>query len=257
LEPVPGLDELMANAWPPVEVIRDGRWRYRWSSGVTRRANSVLCIGGADRIEELVDRGEAFYGSRHGVARFQVSSVSAPRGLVDHLERRGYVSESATVVMVADVAEVLRRTKAALGTVTTTPRATDAWFDAYWSVESTRGRGADDATICRASVLAPALPTTFAAIDTAGESWAVGQLVCEARWGGLQCMATVGDRRRRGGATGVLHVLAAHAQRAGCAGLYLAVAKENDGARRLYERSGFRIAHGYCYYVPIGVGDKA
>ncbi|MGH9113708.1 MAG: hypothetical protein ACRDZN_15630 [Acidimicrobiales bacterium] len=53
------VDELMANAWPPQVVESVGSWRYRWASGVTRRANSVLAIGEAGDVDELIARARA------------------------------------------------------------------------------------------------------------------------------------------------------------------------------------------------------
>lgn len=75
------LDELMANAWRPLTEEVRGGWRFRWTQGVTRRANSVLAIGTAEPAEDLVAHAEDFYGQRDATTLVQVTTASAPRGL--------------------------------------------------------------------------------------------------------------------------------------------------------------------------------
>jgi hypothetical protein len=95
---MPELDVLMANAWPPAVESRHGAWRYRWSFGVTRRANSVLAIGGDDAVRELVVEGEEFYGRHGALARFLVSSASAPPSLPPYLLGHHYFADALTFV---------------------------------------------------------------------------------------------------------------------------------------------------------------
>ena len=90
------LDELMANAWPPVVVEDHAGWRFRWAQGVTRRANSVLAVGADDSVPALVAKAERFYERRRATTTFLVSAASAPPSLVDHLARHGYESSART-----------------------------------------------------------------------------------------------------------------------------------------------------------------
>lgn len=94
----PLIDELMANAWRPMVVETYGGWRYRWADGVTRRANSALALNSDSSVSDLVDRAEAFYAERGAPAMIQVSTASAPQGLVAHLHARGYRSTARTLV---------------------------------------------------------------------------------------------------------------------------------------------------------------
>ena len=244
---IPLLDELMANAWPPAVVERRGGWRLRWTDGVTRRANSVLPSGDGEPIDELVDAAEAFYAARDAPARFQVSTASAPPALVDHLRARGYVSADRTLVLHAATAVVVEATDPAGWTVDARDRVMGDWFDAYWRVEATRGRSDLDAIVCRDVLLAPPLPATFASARDGAGVVATGQIVVERGWAGVQCMTTAAAHRRRGAATAVLHRLAVEAAAAGADRLHLAVMADNVGARAVYERAGFELAHEYAY----------
>src|ERR1700722_13104649 len=127
--PMPEVDELMANAWPPAEESRHRAWRYRWTFGVTRRGNSVLPIGADEHLPELVAEGEDFYRRRGAVPRFLVSAASAPSSLAEYLLERHYVADALTFVALASTKEVILSTSDNGWAAQATGRPTDAWFD--------------------------------------------------------------------------------------------------------------------------------
>lgn len=248
MQGAPLLDELMANAWRPLTEEAHGGWRYRWSHGVTRRANSVLAVGTTEAVEDLVARAEDFYGQRGAPTLVQVSTASAPRGLAAYLQSRGYRSTARTLVEEATTAAVIEQTKSRFDIeISATP--TDEWFDTYWSVESTRGRSDTDVALCRDVLLAPNLPTVFAAVRSGPRVLGVGQLVVERGWAGVQSMATSLSGRRQGVARAVLNGLASEAARRGIGRMYLAVIAANEAATGLYASAGFGTTHEYCYFT--------
>jgi ribosomal protein S18 acetylase RimI-like enzyme len=242
------LDELMANAWPPEVVLWSNGWRLRWASGVTRRANSALVAGGGEHFDDCILAAEAFYRSRGATPTFHVTAASAPPELVRFLLSRGYEPSARTFVEHAFVERVIARTGAGAWSVDATPRANDAWFDAYWEVESLRGRDHGDAVVCRQVLLRPSLPAVHVAVSEGSEVRAVGQIVIERGWAGVQCMATGVAHRRRGAASAVLHHLAREAAMRGTDRMYLAVMADNTAARRLYDAAGFMLSHEYSYF---------
>lgn len=244
----PLLDELMANAWRPlIEEVHHG-WRYRWTNGLTRRANSALAVATTEPVEDLVARAEDFYGRRGAPTLIQVSSASAPPDLAGYLRSLGYGASARTLVQETAVAVVAAQTKSRFDTeIATTP--TDEWFDTYWSVESTRGRSESDMTLCRDVLLAPELPMVFAAVRKGPKVLGVGQLVVEQGRAGVQCMATSPGGRRQGIASAVLNGLAREAAQRGIGRMYLAVMAANEAATALYASVGFRTTHEYCYFT--------
>lgn len=247
----PLLDELMANAWRPRTEEQHDCWRYRWSSGLTRRANSALAVGKAGTVDDLVARAEDFYGQRGAPTLIQVSTASAPRGLPAHLRLRGYRSTARTLVQAAVTAAVVDRTESRFDIeIAATP--SDEWFGTYWSVEATRGRTDTDMTVYRDVLLAPELPTVFAAARRDDNVLGVGQLVVDRGWAGVQCMATSPSGRRQGVASSVLHGLAIEAAERGIDRMYLAVMATNDAGTALYASAGFRTTHDYCYFADQG-----
>lgn len=125
----------------------------------------------------------------------------------------------------------------------------DEWFGVYWSVEAGRRRHRGDASVYRRSLLVPDSPASFALARLGGVPAGVGQLVVEGSWAGVQCMASLPERRRRGVARATVHALAEQAQRLGADRLCLAVLADNVCARSFYERAGFSPSHEYCYFT--------
>jgi ribosomal protein S18 acetylase RimI-like enzyme len=126
---------------------------------------------------------------------------------------------------------------------------TEEWFDAFWSIESGRGRSDTDAIVCRDSLLAPNLPMAFAAARRGSEVVGVGQIVIERGWAGVQSMATSRAHRRQGVGDAVLRELGNEAFRQRVENMYLAVMSDNSGATGLYERAGFTTVHEYSYFT--------
>lgn len=248
--PMPVLDELMANAWQPIVVETYGGWRYRWAEGVTRRANSALArpTGPKDDVSELVDRAEAFYAERSSPTLIQVSTASAPRGLVPVLQARGYHSTARTLVEKAATQDVVDRTAPTIPTeVAEVP--SDDWLGSYWSVESIRARGGNDLAVYRDFLLKPGLPAAFVTARQGSKVVGVGQVVFERGWGGVQCMATDSGCRRQGVAKAVLNALAKEALRREARQIYLAVMASNRAAVALYGGAGFVAVHEYEYFT--------
>ncbi|WP_444544821.1 GNAT family N-acetyltransferase, cg3035/Rv0428c family, partial [Streptomyces albospinus] len=59
------LQEVAARGWPAIETERLGEWTLRASEGFTRRANSVLALGGPGvPLDEALARTGRWYGAR-------------------------------------------------------------------------------------------------------------------------------------------------------------------------------------------------
>jgi ribosomal protein S18 acetylase RimI-like enzyme len=239
------LDERIADAWPAADTEDDG-WRYRWTYGLTRRANSALALT-MEHLDRHVARAEAFYRERAATPRVLVSTALGDEELLKLLASRGFSPADGTLVMTARSRDVAGTTDAAWP-AETSPFLSADWFDAYWRVEAERGRTAQDAVIYREVLLAPSLSTVFALVRVGMEPIGSGQYVADDDWAGIQCMATHPAHRRRGVAEAILNALARAAASSGIESLYVAVMADNPAARRLYERAGFEEVHQYNYW---------
>lgn len=250
VETVRFLDELSANATAATTVqLLDG-WLLRAAPEYPfRRSNSTLPHGG-ERIglETRIAMVEDFYRHRELPVRFQMSPAALPEGLDDMLETHGYEIEEPTLVLVAETARVVERTRRDDVRDVTVGEG----IDEYWAAEYASAYGDDEMGRIRLRAyahllqrLAPAIATAVLPVDeTPG---AIGLGVLERGWTGVYAMGTRRAARRRGAGTAVVHALACWAERLGAAHMYLQVEAANDGARQLYTRAGFEIAYRYHY----------
>ena len=244
------LDELAANATAATTVqLLDG-WLLRAAPEYPfRRSNSTLPHGGEDGgIETRIGMVEEFYRHRGLPVRFQMSPAACPGGLDDVLETRGYEIEEPTLVLTAETARVVDRTRRDdAGEVTV-----GDGIDEYWVGEYASAYGDDEVGRQRLRAyahllqrLAPAIATAVLPIERTPS--AIGLAVLERGWTGVYAMGTRREARRRGAATAVLHALACWAERHAATHMYLQVEAANDGARQLYARAGFETAYRYHY----------
>jgi N-acetylglutamate synthase len=239
----------MANAWPPQVTEYVGLSRLRWASGFTRRANSCLAIRSDDEIAEIVSSALRFYGERNTAPIFLVSESSAPTSFAERLGALGFLSTARTLVLAASSAAVAGSSNSNdRWAVEVADEVTDAWFETYWTVESSRERSDTDRAVCLELLLRSECAAYVSVVES-GVTIAVGQIVVERGWAGVQCMATLPSHRRRGAAAVVLAELAEQAVAMSANSMYLAVMHENTGARKLYERCGFSVGHEYSYFT--------
>jgi GNAT superfamily N-acetyltransferase len=241
------LEELSANAWPPaVTQVLDG-WLLRYASGVSRRANSVLALPGADAgdFEARLRVVEEFYRRRGLPARFHLSPAASPADLDQRLEERGYRFDCPTAVQTATLADIARRLpEGAEQRVELSRTPDEEWFRIYYT---THPWDVVDQEV-RRGILARVGPrTAFATLRRNGEPVAVGQGVMERGWLGLFSMSTHPDHRRQGAATELVRALTAWGQKFGAESCYLQVMDESSAALELYRKLGFETLYHYHY----------
>lgn len=238
----------MANAWPALVDEEHADWRFRWTHGVTRRANSAWALGGDDdTLDDLLTRAESFFADREATARILVSTASSPSALTDRLAARHYQPTARTHVARAPTDDVLAAAPPGRDAQVTSA-VTDEWLDAFLAIEAGARHGPIATDVYRNQLLAPDLPMAFVTVRSGDRVAAVGQLVVEAGMAGVQCMATDPAHRRQGLAGSVMRHLGAAARDLGAASMYLAVMADNTGAGALYERLGFQTVHEYAYF---------
>lgn len=246
-----GLEALTDAAWPAADRVESGGWVLRAASGVTQRANSVWPREpGVDAHAQLAALRDArlWYRDRRLPLIFQVfdDPRSAPLNAV--LDAEGFTRQSETLVMARDGGGSAARPRG-VG-ISTEP--SPEWLRLWWSVD---GRG-DETALDVARGILTGCPSLYALVrDDDGVPAAVGRLAvpdggtagASQPLGGLYCMATRPDARRRGYAGQVLHALLDEGTRRGLAGYWLLVTAANTGAQELYARAGFEESGRYLY----------
>lgn len=244
------LETLAANAWPAAEVHELDGWRLRYSSGVTRRANSVWPNDndGNLALATKVATVEHFYAERNLPARYQIAPSVQPATLDSYLADRGYRTVARTAVQTTPLTTILAKAPPLRQypefAVEVSETFDENWFQAYctFAEEDANGIAARRAILQRIRVA-----TGFATLAIQDEPAAVGLGVVEAGWLGIFCMGTSPAFRRRGAARAILRTLTLWAQLYGADQAYLQVMESNAAARPLYASLGFATLYHYHY----------
>ncbi|WP_445154264.1 GNAT family N-acetyltransferase [Arthrobacter sp. Hor0625] len=246
-EPMPGIEALMDAAWAAPDREEHAGWVLRAASGVTQRANSVWPREpGPDPhlLSAALRQARLWYRKRRLPLIFQVFDDPRSAPLNALLDAEGFTRQSETLILVRDGGTVVP----AAGGVEISEAPTPEWLRLWWSVD---GRGGDkDLAVARG--ILEACPSLYALVrDDGGEPAAVGRLSLPPEAGGaaggLYCMATRPDARRRGYASRILQALLREGEARGATSFWLLVTAANTGARELYTRAGFRPAGRYIY----------
>ncbi|KQR68486.1 GCN5 family acetyltransferase [Arthrobacter sp. Leaf337] len=248
---IPALEALMDAAWPAPDREDSGGWVFRAAGGVTQRANSVWPRSEPDgtlhqRMAMLRDA-RAWYRSRRLPVIFQVFDDFRSAALNAALDEEGFTRQSETVILVRDAgAETAVPVAAPDAGVTLSAEPSDEWLRLWWSVD---GRGGEEPLATARTILEGCRSVYALVRDDDGLPAAVGRLAVPpvGEVGGLYCMATRPDARRRGFASRVLGSLLREGDALGIRSYWLLVTAANAGARELYARSGFTEAGRYYY----------
>jgi GNAT superfamily N-acetyltransferase len=254
-------------AWPPRETQRLDGWLLRFGEGHSSRLNSVSALNytGTD-LTRSIAAAEAAYRAHGLPPLFHISPANDPPELEAALRRRGYTAKSETLLMIADIADVIDTTQIA-STVEIAgaaniahatgaalpPQGTQVFAAATTAFEHLTREGShsqadgDERLTALARVTHP--KALVVATDSRGEAVACGASVATGPWASIFVMRTTPGARRQGHARRVLTALAAWARQTGAPNLYLQVDHANASAIALYERSGFHEAYRYLHYI--------
>jgi ribosomal protein S18 acetylase RimI-like enzyme len=244
MEEIALIEELAANAVPAAVSQEIDGWRLRFSSGVTRRANSVYAArhGGLPGLDEKIAAAEAFYRRRGLVCRFQLCPASRPTELDATLGARGYSTTTPTFVQTGPLSSML---KLAVGMGQVSEQFDESWLAAYIEGEGETDQRKIGARRAMLQRVGP--PAGFAATAVEGRLAAVAFGVVERGWLGIFSVATSPPFRGRGLAAATLGELATWAEGRGATRAYLQVLSTNAPALRLYEKLGFATSYQYWY----------
>jgi len=224
------IERLHVRAWPAFETADIHGWLWRYSGGGSQRANSVSTVDFAGgNPATALDEVEARYRARNAIVRVHTYDLSAPTGIVDLLQGRGYGAGETTLTMAKPVGGAKPTDDVE---VAATPGA--EWLEVYLGAISESRRSVN------ARILgAVPQPCGFFSCRRAGQVISSGLCVADGDFAVIECMATRLEARRQGGADAVLQSLEAWAAGRGVKTLALQAVAANTAAIALYSRIGF------------------
>ena len=231
-------------AWPGIEMERDGQWVLRAANGYTKRANSVQCLDPADGENAAARLAAArrWFETRGIAPVFRVTPLTAPP-ILEAL--RSWVAFDHSRTMAMDLAGL---------DVAFDPRAELMAPDDPRFLSAQRVlQEYDDATVGKLSAVIAAIAVPAAGVVIrAGD----GQPVAAALMDIADGIAIAGNvitasaERRRGCGGALMRSALAWAKQAGASFAALNVAADNPPALALYGSVGYAVAYDYHYARP-------
>ncbi|MEU4290060.1 GNAT family N-acetyltransferase [Kribbella sp. NPDC026596] len=237
------INHLMNQGWPAAHSAELDGWLVRRNSGVTMRANSVLPARAPFDLGKALDYVESLYLAHSITPCFQISPAAQPTDLDAHLEARGYQVRTPTLVQCAEISEVLANLPASTTEVNISSEPSDAWMDFWWSGD---GHGGGPVEQAAARQILDGGRALYALVP---DVKAIGRLALVDDTAGLYCLAVDEQFRRQGLALAVIRALLQEAMTGGVRWVWLSVVEDNEPARALYDRLGFRTVSQYHYRV--------
>lgn len=241
----------MLSSWPALSTAFDRDWVIRLADGVTKRSNSVTCLGtdarlgpGDSDLDRRIERIEEVYAERDLPAIFRLSPLASP-ALDARLADRGWRRFDETVVMTADLDAI--QAKLDGGPQHDVAIATEPdrrWLQSCYRIDETK----PDHLQTLATMLDRLIPKAgYGRIGEAGRIDALALVVIDAELAGLFEVLTSPERRREGLAQALLRALFAWSRSEGATTAWLAAVADSQPALSLYERLGFREVYRYHY----------
>ncbi|MHC6220906.1 GNAT family N-acetyltransferase [Arthrobacter sp. MMS24-S77] len=239
------IEGLMDQAWPAHDREETGGWVMRAAGGVTQRANSVWPKEQASDHESAIRAATQWYRSRRLPLIFQIFEDERSAGLNAVLDTQRFTRQSETLIMVRPAGELSGTSHGDLAAaVEISDQPSEEWLRLWWSVD---GRGGGSELEIAQSILV-SCPSLYALVrDDDGAPAAVGRLALVEGRGGVYCMATTAQHRRRGYGRQVLDALLTAGKRRGVSEFWLLVMASNTGAQALYDGAGFAEHGRYVY----------
>ena len=235
------LQHIAQLGWPPRERQLLGEWEFRWSGGVSERADSVR-VGGdpGSSLTSALDDVRAWYEGRGATPRLQVPQP----WLVNELNDAGWEIERRVVMMTATTREL------PFAVSTSAPVAMEirTSAEATW-VEVLADSETGSISDLTALLDRPLNVIYVSAMDPSnGEIVGTGRASVAEGWCGITSITTAPAWQRRGVARAVTAELVRWAEEQRANQCYLQVLTTNGAARALYESFGFAEHHHYAYW---------
>jgi GNAT superfamily N-acetyltransferase len=238
-EDIERLERAIVASVAPNEVRESAGWLVPLDDGDIGRAKSAVPLSHAadpGAIGEI----EAIFQAAGRPPAFRVAETSGLSDAETELRRRGYAPHTPTLMKLG--------TAIGLAGLTDEPAELSAQPDPSWIATFT-GDGFDPAEgRARVRNLARSPDALFASVREGERVVAVGVVTFGDGWAGVHGMRTAPDARGKGYASRVLASFGRAAEARGVRRAVLQV-KEDNPARSLYRKAGFKFAWRYSYWA--------
>lgn len=237
-------EELSMNAFPAISTVLVNGWILRFSDGYAKRANSINVIYPcAIDVKENIKICEKIYKKNGLDIVFKLTDKDIE--FDELLNSEGYIYVAKTNIMLKSIKEFeLENTKGE--NIVIDRELKDKWFEAFTTMTKVEKRHIDTLR----SMLSKIVPDAyFVSIVEDDKIIAVGLGVAERGYIGIYDVFVEKARRRCGLGTRLVNKLIAEAKISGCENTYLQVIDDNEPAKQLYDKLGYKKQYSYWYRV--------
>lgn len=235
------LEERALNAWPARQAVLFGGWVFRISGGFTKRANSANAIHPTAPFDRVRAAAEMLYARHAQPPIFRLSPLAGAEADRD-LDRAGYQVFDPSLVMTAPLEQ-----SGFSPEVDITEAPTRPWLDGIAAANAVTERQREMHDLMVSLI---AMQTAFATLRHGGEAVGFGLAVREGDHLGIFDIVVSPASRGCGRGLALTEALLGWGRQVGAGQAYLQVRADNEAARSLYTRLGFRCAYQYHYRVP-------
>ncbi len=239
------IEDLSLNAWPSHQMELYDGWIIRFSYFYTHRTNSVEQFGTSTLPwSQKIPYCESLYRRWNTPTIFKISPLVSP-DFDFMLENRGYVKEHITDVYTLSIDEA--NFNAPYAMVTLEDHVSAEWIQTLFTLKQTTNP--DHLRVVPSMYAAIPKDTIAATISLDGRIVATGLGVLDRDYVGIYAIHVDEAYRRKGYAKALITAILQKASQKGASHAYLQVVHDNESAKKLYEKIGFRFFYQYFFRV--------
>ncbi|NRG17177.1 N-acetyltransferase [Rhizobiales bacterium] len=249
------IEEANFNGFPSEIVHMDGAWVTRLAPGnPARRVNSLNIFDPNDAadLDKRLDYARSLF-QREGVPFHLRSTPLTPPALGERCDERGWPREGETLVLLRSTDRVASSSDQADG-VNIQPEPLGNWLAAFAEIGGTRPQAVTPEAVDRlgrALARVAGVVVAFIAREEAGKPVGTAIATVDRDLVGIYDVAVAPVARRRGLGARLVHSCLDAGARRDCRYSWLQVTAENEPARHLYAKLGFREFYSYHYRRPL------
>ncbi|MCB1307531.1 MAG: GNAT family N-acetyltransferase [Leptospiraceae bacterium] len=244
------IEEMSLNAWPAHrQMLYDG-WLLRFSSGFTRRANSVQPLYPGDlSTAHRIQTCEQIYAALGLPPLFRITPIVEPSDLDSVLESVGYKQVHATIVLAGPLPPQEFDHALPAGArfhVSDTAHPEDSWLHACATLQGLNVEQSQHLERILSGIVTRRL---LVRLEIGGRTIACAMGVIQEAAVGIFQLVTDPDYRRQGVARAVVAHLLERSRQFSCRQAYLQVELSNRAALALFHKMDFSEIYQYHYRV--------
>jgi len=239
------IEQLSLSAWPALRTVFFDGWIMRFSDGYTKRSNSVVPLfPGTMDTESKVDYCRRLYNERNLPTIFKMTEDFSNATLDAYLSGNGFDRIDETMVQTCPLSSLphvdTQRLHLQNG-------FSEEWITGFFECSEVRDPKKRETVRSLLAHIAERIVTARKCVEEHTVGCGFG--VVQGRNAGLFDIFVAKDFRQRGIATEIVGALLKRAGDMGAASAYLQVVADNEPAKRLYSKLGFREAYRYWYRI--------